>query len=52
MKELTISQIVKKSGLLFEALKDGPVRIVWKEQKPNGKVIFSAIANKEGLENE
>jgi len=47
MKELTISQIVKKSGLLFEALKDGPVRIVKKEPWPGGKVLESAIVKKE-----
>ena len=47
MKELTITEIVKRPNDLRTALDSGPVRIVWKEQKPNGEVIFSAIAEKE-----
>lgn len=47
MKELTITAIVKRPNDLRTALDKGPVRIVWKEQKPNGAVIFSAIVNKE-----
>jgi len=52
MTELTITQVAKKHTVLKEALKKGPVRIVWKEQKPNGKVIFSAIVTKEENPNE
>lgn len=48
MKELTITEIAKKHTILRENLKKGPVRIVWKEQKPGGKVLFSAIIKKEG----
>ncbi len=47
MKELTITEIAQKPAKLRAALENGPVRIVWKEQKPNGKVVFSAIINKE-----
>lgn len=47
MKTLSITEIAKRHTVLKEALEKGPVRIVWKEQKPNGKVKFSAIANKE-----
>lgn len=52
MKELTITEIAKKHTVLKESLEQGPVRIVWKEQKPNGKVVFSAIATKEGVDHE
>jgi len=52
MKTLTITQIAKKHTVLKEALeKHEEVRIVWKEQKPNGKVHFSAIAKKEDISN-
>ena len=47
MKELTITEIAKKHTVLREGLEKGPVRIVWKEQKPGGKVVFSAIVKKE-----
>lgn len=47
MKEITITEIAKKRSLLRECLEKGPVRIVWKEQKPNGEILFSAIAKKE-----
>lgn len=47
MEVLTITEIAKRHTVLKEALEKGPVKIVWKEQKPNGKVIFSAIAKKE-----
>jgi len=47
MIELTITEIVQKPAKLRQALESGPVRIVWKEQKPGGKVRFSAIATKE-----
>lgn len=50
---LSIAQIVKKPSLLRQALQNDEVKIVWKEQKPNGKVVFEAIAKKiEGGENE
>jgi hypothetical protein len=48
MKELTITEIAKKHTVLRENLEKGPVRILWKEQKPGGKVLFSAIIKKEG----
>lgn len=47
MTELTITQIVQKPNLLREALQSGDVRILWREQKPNGKVLESAIVSKE-----
>lgn len=49
MKELTISEIAKKHTVLKDNLEKGPVRIQWKEQKPGGKVIFSAIIKKEEI---
>lgn len=51
MKTLTISEIVKRPSLLREALEEGTVRITWKESKPNGKIIFSSIAEKEDTSN-
>lgn len=48
MKELTVSQIARSPAAFKDALKKGPVRILWKEPKPNGKVVFSAIAKHEG----
>lgn len=51
MKELSITEIAKKHTVLRESLEKGPVRIVWKEQKPNGKVLFAAIVNKEDIPN-
>lgn len=47
MKELTISEIIKKPNILRQAIQEGDVRIVWKEAKPNGKVLESAIVRKE-----
>jgi hypothetical protein len=47
METLTITEIAKRHTVLKEALEKGTVRIVWKEQKPNGKIIFSAIAKRE-----
>lgn len=49
MKELTMSQIVKNPSVLREALQNSDVRLIWKEQKPNGKVIESAIVRKEAV---
>ena len=51
MKTLTITEIVKNPALLRGALEIGIVKIVWKEQKPNGEVVFSAIAKREGEKN-
>ena len=48
MKTLSITEIVKTPAAFKEALQSGDVKIIWKEQKPNGKVVFSAIAKKEG----
>jgi len=48
MKTLTITEIVKNPALLRGALEVGSVRIVWKEQKPKGDVVFSAVAKREG----
>lgn len=47
MIELTITQIVKNPNILRESLKSGDVRLIWREQKPNGKVIESAIVSKD-----
>jgi len=49
MKTLTISEIVKHPAQLRAALEQGDVRITWKEAKPNGNVIFSAITKKESI---
>lgn len=48
MITLTITEIVKSPAALKEALSNDSVRIIWKEQKPRGEVVFSAIAEKEG----
>jgi hypothetical protein len=47
LKTLSITEITQKPNKLRTALDDGDVRIEWKEQKPNGKVLFSAIVKKE-----
>jgi len=47
MKTLTISEVLKSPGLLKIEVQKGPVKLIWKEQKPNGKVVFSAIVKKE-----
>jgi hypothetical protein len=50
---LSITEIVKKPSVLLASLKIGEVKIVWKEQKPNGKVVFEAKVQKiEGGKNE
>ena len=49
MQELSITEIAKKHTVLKDALEKGPVRIIWKEQKPNGKQVFSAIAKGERI---
>lgn len=52
MKVLTISEVVKKPAQFTTLVKSGEeVRIVWKEQKPNGKVELSAIIKKEDNKN-
>lgn len=52
MKTLSITDIVKKPALFKEALEeDQSVRVVWKEQKPNGEIVFSVIAKKEDIKN-
>ncbi len=44
MKTLTISKVIGKPGILKKCLeKDGKARITWKEPKPNGEVVLSAI---------
>jgi len=48
MKTLTISQIIKSPGLLKKELEKGEVRLIWKEPKPNGMIVFSATVKKEG----
>jgi len=47
MKEMSISEISKNLATLRENLEKGPVRIIWKESKPGGKVVFSAICERE-----
>lgn len=47
MKELSITEIVRKPAEFKEALINGPVRITWKEPKPNGKQVFSATAKRD-----
>jgi hypothetical protein len=47
MKTLTISQVMKAPGLLKKELEKGQVRLIWKEPKPNGLIVFSAIVKKE-----
>ena len=45
--ELTITQLLRSPSKLRAALKSGDVRIVWKDQKPGGRVIESAIVKRE-----
>jgi len=53
MEKLSITEITKKTSVLKDALeKHGTVKIIWKEQKPNGKVIFSAIVTREDVKKE
>lgn len=47
MNELTISEVVRHPSKLREALAKGPVRITWRESKPKGRKLFSAIIRKE-----
>ncbi len=47
IKEISISEIVKKAAVFRESVEQGPVRITWREPKPGGKVVFSVIAQKE-----
>ena len=51
MQEIKISDIVKSPLMFREALEKGTVKIVWKEQRPNGKVLFSALCTKQEIEN-
>lgn len=48
MKTLTISEVIKSPGLLRKELEKGNVRLIWKEPKPNGLIVFSATVKKEG----
>lgn len=46
---MSITDVIKKPAQLKQALESGKeVRLVWKEQKPNGKITFSATVKKEG----
>jgi len=47
MKTLTISQVTRSPNLLKTEVEKGPVRLIWKEPKPNGLIVFSAIVKKE-----
>ena len=47
MITLTITELTRSPSLLRSALKSGDVRIVWKDQKPGGQVIESAIVKRE-----
>ena len=49
MQEMKISEIVKSPLKFREALEKGTVKVVWKEQRPNGKVLFSALATKQEI---
>ena len=47
MITLTITELTRSPSKLRAALKSGDVRIVWKDQKPGGRVIESAIVKRE-----
>ncbi len=47
MKTLSISEVIKSPGLLKKEVEKGDVRLIWKESKPNGLIILSAIITKE-----
>lgn len=47
MKELTTTELRQQIGSLKDEVEKGPIRIIWKEPKPNGKEIYSAILTKE-----
>lgn len=51
MIELKLTDIVKKPSILREALTSDKVRIIWREPKPKGKIVFTAICEKEGVKN-
>lgn len=46
--EMSITDVTKKPAQLKQALESGKeVRLIWREQKPNGNIILSAIVKKE-----
>lgn len=48
MIEMTISEVVRNTAKLKELLEGGEkVRIVFKQPKPNGAVVLSALIEKE-----
>lgn len=47
MITLTITELTRSPGKLRAALKSGDVRIVWKDQKPGGTIVDSAIVKRE-----
>ena len=47
MIDMSISEVTRNPNKLRTELDKGKVRLVWREQKPKGKVVFSAIVNKE-----
>ena len=49
MIEMTISEVARNTARLKQLLESGEeVRIVFKQQKPNGAVELSALIKKEG----
>ncbi len=47
MIEISITEVTRKPSVLRSALAEGDVRITWKRKRPNGEIIFSALAEKE-----
>lgn len=47
MITLTITELTRSPSKLRAALKSGDVRIVWRDQKPNGVVLESAIVKRD-----
>ncbi len=45
--ELTATEVARNVSKLRENLKKGPVRIIWRESKPGGEIVFSATVKRD-----
>ena len=50
MIEMSISEVTRNPNKLRTELAKGKVKLVWREQKPKGAVVFSAIVSKEKID--
>jgi hypothetical protein len=47
METMSITDVLRRPLDFRKALEKGKVKITWREQKPGGKIIFSAKAERE-----